>query len=109
VHNVGLVYSFSHAHDEVDETTDFPALWSKIQQHVLAVRVAGVHGDPHTVYPNLYPGQGSLERRMMEVIQRSGWSGPVGVSAGHGADVPTDLRNSVRGVSALHTALSELE
>jgi len=48
--NVGMVYNFSHAVDkDHDDSTNFPALWKRMQPHVVAVNLAGIATDGHSV------------------------------------------------------------
>src|SRR5579871_24913 len=75
--NVGIVYQFIHARDEVDDTVDFPATWQKLKPFVLAVNITGVHAE-REIFPVIYPSQGDLELHMLKTIQISGWKGPVG-------------------------------
>lgn len=111
VKNVGIVYRFIHAHDEVDDTRDFAALWTRIYPDVRVVDLTGLHEGRATIYPILYPSQGDLELEMMRIIQDSGWHGTVGVSGEKGAEVPGDLeinlRNNLIGVDWLASELKQ--
>ncbi len=98
VRDVGIVYNFSHARDEWhDDTRDFPALWHRIQRHVVAVNVTGVRWEGDMVYPS----QGDSELAMMRTIERSGWRGPVGMLAENGGDAEVTLGHYLRGVDWL--------
>ena len=98
VTNVGIVYQFIHAHDEVDDTVNFSAAWKKMQPHVLALNVTGLHAGRASIFPILYPSQGELETQMMKVVAESGWQGPVGLSPEKGGDAEVNLRNNLLGV-----------
>lgn len=98
VTNVGIIYQFIHAHDEVDDTQSFSTVWKRLQPYVLAVNVTGVHAGRIAVYPIIYPSQGDLELHMMSTIQSSGWKGPVGLSPEKGGDAEINLRNNLIGL-----------
>ena len=98
VANVGIVYQFIHAHDEVDDTKDFSAVWKRLQPYVLAVNITGVHAGRTAIYPILYPSQGELEFSMMRTIQDTGWRGPIGLSPEKGGDAEVNLRQNIIGV-----------
>ena len=98
--SVGMVYNFSHAHDgDHNDITDFPAIWARIQSHVVAVNVSGM-GD---VWQNeIWPSQGNHEVAMMKTIQDSGWSGPVGIICENGGgkvDAEVNLTSELKGLA----------
>jgi hypothetical protein len=107
VRNVGIVYQFIHAHDEVDDTTNFPAVWTKIRPYVLAVNVTGVHEGRTAIYPILYPSQGDIEVKMMKAIQDSGWKGPIGLCPEKGGDAEVNLRNNIEGIDWIAAELKQ--
>jgi hypothetical protein len=107
VRNVGIVYQFIHAHDEVDDTEHFESVWREICPFVLAVNVTGLHAGRTEVYPIIYPSQGDLEISMLKVIQDSGWKGPIGLAAEKGGDAEVNLRNNIVGVRWISTELRE--
>src|SRR5690606_9812115 len=75
--NVGIVYNFHHAHDQIDR---FPAILQAIKPHLLAVNLNGMvrHGDRSG--QKIIPlGSGTLELPMLQTLADSGWSGPVGI------------------------------
>jgi sugar phosphate isomerase/epimerase len=98
VSDVGMVYNLSHAHDEVhDDTRDFPALWTRMQPHVVAVNITGMG----PVDQIIYPSQGALELNMMRTIEKSGWKGAVGLIAEKGGDAKVTLKNYMTGLDWL--------
>lgn len=104
VADVGIVYNFSHARDELhDDTVNFPALWKKIQPYVIAVNITGMGSEKRF----LYPSQGDSELEMMRVIQQSGWKGPVGVIGEQGGDAEVTLRNYLIGIDWIAAQLEE--
>jgi sugar phosphate isomerase/epimerase len=102
VHGVGMVYNFSHARDaRHDDSRTFPALWSRIQDHVVEVNVTGMHWEGQEVYPS----QGDAELAMMRVIEASGWRGKIGLIAEKGGDAEVTLRNYLTGLDWLAAEL----
>jgi len=104
VSDVGIVYNFSHARDDLhDDTRNFLPLWKKIKPHVVAVNITGTYFDGTLIYP----GQGDRELEMMRTIQDSGWSGPVGLIAEKGGDAEMTLRNYLVGLDWLSAELKQ--
>jgi len=104
VTNVGMVYNFSHARDELhDDSRHFPELWEKIKDRVVAVNITGMRWEGQIVYPS----QGDSELEMMRVIERSGWKGPVGLIAEKGGDAEVTLRNYLVGLDWLARELQQ--
>jgi len=102
VRDVGIVYNFSHARDELhDDTKDFPALWTSIRPYVVQVNITGVHWEGKLIYPS----QGDSELAMMRTIQSSEWKGPVGLIAEKGGDAEVTLRNYLIGLDWLAAEL----
>src|SRR3954471_5483359 len=75
VTGVGMVYNFSHAHEDI---ADFPAIWKRIQPYVVAVNLTGMGKNGNRLIP---PSQGDKELDMMRTILESHWRGPVGLVA----------------------------
>ena len=104
IKDVGMVYNFSHARDDQhDDSKAFPALWAKIQAHVIAVNVTGMHWEGKEVYPS----QGDSELDMMRTIEGSGWHGPIGLIAEKGGDAEMTLRNYLIGLDWLAAELKQ--
>jgi hypothetical protein len=102
VSDVGIVYNFSHARDDLhDDTRNFPSLWKKIKPYVAAVNITGTYSEGTLIYP----GQGDRELEMMRTIQESGWRGPVGLIAEKGGDAEMTLRNYLVGLDWLSAEL----
>ena len=104
VPDVGMVYNFTHARDKVhDDSKDFKALWSRMQPYVVEVNITGMSVDPHV----LYPSQGDGELEMMQTIQRSGWHGPIGITAEKGGDAESTLKNYLVGLDWLAAEINK--
>jgi len=99
VSNVGMVYNFSHGHGDV---ADFPALWKRMRQHVVAVNVTGMVKDERLIPPS----QGDHELEMLRTIQQSGWRGPLGLIAEQGGDAEVTLGRNLRGLDWLKKELA---
>jgi glucose/arabinose dehydrogenase/cytochrome c2/sugar phosphate isomerase/epimerase len=102
--DVGLVYNFSHARDAFhDDSRGFASLWQRMQAHVVAVNITGMHWDNEHVFPS----QGDSELEMMRVIQESGWQGPIGIIAEKGGDAEVTLANYLKGLNWLAAELRQ--
>jgi sugar phosphate isomerase/epimerase len=104
VNGVGMVYNFSHAHDDLhDDTGNFPPLWKRIKPYVVAVDISGIGPQGE----ELYPSQGDRELEMMRTIQQSGWRGPVALIAEKGGDAEITLRDYRTGLDWLAAELKQ--
>ena len=102
VTNVGMIYNFSHGHEDV---ADFPAIWKRIQPYVRAVNVTGMtkEGEKKIVPPS----QGEFEIPMLRVILDSGWRGPIGLIAEQGGDAEVTLGNNLHGLDWCRKELAQ--
>ncbi|SPE57284.1 Xylose isomerase domain protein TIM barrel [Verrucomicrobia bacterium] len=99
VSGVGMVYNFSHGHEDI---RDFPAIWKRIQPYVVGVNVTGMVMDGRLIPPS----QGDHELGMLRTIQQSGWHGPIGLIAEQGGDAEVTLRNDLHGLEWLRKELA---
>lgn len=103
INDVGMVYNFHHARDEDhDDTLDFRKIWKRIRPHVVAITVSGLRFEGQLAYPS----QGDSEMEMMRIIQESGWTGSVGLTAELGGDAEETLRNYQRGIDWIAAELA---
>jgi sugar phosphate isomerase/epimerase len=96
--NVGIVYNFHHAHEQLG---DFPAAFKAMVPYLTCVNLNGMNKDGPKILPL---GKGSEDRWIIEMIQNSGYLGPIGI-IGHrsDADVEMVLNENMKGlVSLLH-------
>ena len=103
--NVGIVYNFHHGHDDI---ADFPALWRRMQSHVLAINLNGMVRDGERVGRKIVTlGDGEEELALMRVIQTSGWRGLVGI-LDHQPEVDAEvsLRANLAGLRRLRASLA---
>ncbi len=82
VTGVGMVYNFSHARDGFhDDSKNFPELWRKMKDHVVAVNITGMRTDEDVVYSSQgrrragndanYPGE-RLEESALHLVAEKG-------------------------------------
>jgi hypothetical protein len=100
INGTGMVYNFSHGHADV---ANFLAVWKRISPYVVAVNVPGMVMSGRLIAPS----QGDKELEMMQIIQSSGWRGPVGVIAEQGGDAEATLENDLRGLEWLKKELAK--
>lgn len=99
--NVGIVYNFHHGHPHIDR---FSTLFPKMQPHLIALNINGMNrsGNPKI----LGVGKGEVDLEMLNVVTRSGWSGPVGI-LGHRAEMDAEvaLKENLDGLKTLRPRL----
>lgn len=99
--NVGIVYNFHHAHEQMDQ---FPQLLRKMLPHLLAVNINGMK-----LGTKILPvGDGDRELAMLQTLKRSGYRGPVGI-LGHREELDAEesLTLNLNGLKNLLPALGE--
>jgi len=100
--NLGMIYNFSHARDELhDDSKNFTSRWKEIAPYVVEVNITGMRWDNKFAYPS----QGDSELDMMRAIQDSGWTGRIGVIAERGGDAEITLHNYLLGLDWLAAEL----
>jgi hypothetical protein len=74
VQHVGIVYNLHHAHDHI---ADFEQQLAILRPWLLCLNLNGMNDNAQ---PKILPiGDGKHERRLIELILKSGYSGPIGV------------------------------
>lgn len=98
--NVGMVYNFNHAQQQVDR---FPEFYPKILPHLIAVNLAGLKkGDQH-IFPI---GEGDSEKRMIEIVLKSQFKGPIGIiNEDTHPDAEIGLRMNMAGLKGILQSL----
>ncbi len=71
--NVGLVYNFNHAQDQI---TRFPEFYPRILPHLIALNLAGLREGDSRIFPI---GEGGNEQKMISIIWKSSYRGPIGI------------------------------
>jgi len=90
---IGLVYNFHHGHQQIDR---FDALVKTMRPYLWVVNLNGMRPEGPKILPF---GTGTHERKMLQAVLDSGFTGPFGV-LGHvdDADVEVILRGNLRGL-----------
>jgi sugar phosphate isomerase/epimerase len=90
---IGIVYNFHHGHEHIAR---FDAVVKAIRPHLWCVNLNGMRPEGPKILPF---GTGTHERKMLQALLDSGFTGPFGV-LGHvdDADVEEILRGNLRGL-----------
>lgn len=89
---IGIVYNFHHGHEHIAR---FPALVKTIRPWLWVVNLNGMRPEGPKILPF---GTGTDERRMLQAVLDSGFTGPFGVLGHVDADVEETLRGNLRGL-----------
>jgi len=94
--NVGIAYNFHHAHHRIE---DWPALFSVMKPHLLALNINGMRKDGPKI---LGVGKGEHELEMLRVVAASDYHGPIGI-LGHREELDAEvaLRENLAGLKEL--------
>ena len=95
--HVGIVYNLHHGHHHI---RDFAAWLKRMKPYLLCLNLNGMNDGAN---PKILPlGQGRHERRMMEIVAKSGYRGPIGV-LDHRAEVDAEksLSENLEGLKKL--------
>lgn len=92
--NIGIVYNFSHSEEQIQR---FPEFFPKILQYLLAINLTGLKGGyPAVVVP---VGDGNIEERMMNIVWKSKYKGPIGIiNENFAADAKDGLQLNMDGL-----------
>jgi Concanavalin A-like lectin/glucanases superfamily len=103
--NVGSVYNFHHGHGHIDT---FASELQTLKPHLLAVNLNGMTWEGDHAGKKILPlGEGEEELRMMQILQGSGWRGPVGILGHTDEDAEVKLRKELAGLEKLASRLHE--
>lgn len=101
---VGMVYNFHHGHSHI---ASFKELFERMKPHLIALNINGmVVGGPETGRKIIPVGSGDQEKRMIEVVADSGWTGPVGVLCHLDEDAERILRGNLSGIERITEELA---
>ncbi len=103
--NVGAIYNFHHGHAHIDT-------WAQqldhLKPYLLAVNLNGMVWDGDQLGKKIIPlGSGDEELRMLQVLQASGWKGPVGILGHTDEDAELKLRKELAGLERLAPLASQ--
>ena len=103
--NVGIVYNFNHAEEQVDR---FPVFFPKLLPHLIALNIAGLKkGPPGKVVP---VGRGDSEENMIRIIGESGYGGTIGIiNEDTDPDAESGLRINIDGLKTILKSLGYKE
>ena len=94
--NVGLVYNFHHAHEQLDR---LPGLFEWMAPHLMTVNLNGMTPGGEKIQPI---GAGTWDRQMLELVGQSGYSGPIGIlDHRNELDAEESLRENLDGLGKL--------
>lgn len=97
--NVGIVYNLHHGHDHLDR---FPELLAKMKPHLLSLNLNGMTQRGDQVGKKILPlGQGDRDLDLLKAIQKSGWTGPVGILNHTDEDAEGRLLDNLEGLDWL--------
>ena len=102
--NIGIVYNFHHAHEQIDE---FPATLDKMLPYLNTVNLNGMRkGGPKI----LTIGEGDQELQMLQTLQSSGYQGALGIICHiETEDAKVVLKRNLDGLKSLLKSLGEEE
>ena len=99
--HVGIVYNFHHGHRHID---DFAAALDLMKPYLLCINLNGMSKGAKI----LPLGQGQHERAMMQIIQESGYRGPIGIlDHRNKMDAEQSLRQNLEGLKVLLEQLGD--
>jgi sugar phosphate isomerase/epimerase len=97
--NVGIVYNFHHAHAHLDT---FAEQLRVMRPHLLVLNLNGMVRDGDKVGKKIIPlGTGDQELRMLQILNASGWRGPVGIIGHTDEDAEVKLKKELEGLDKL--------
>ncbi|HEX5103530.1 MAG TPA: TIM barrel protein, partial [Pirellulaceae bacterium] len=97
--NVGLVYNQHHGHDHIDR---FEALLQRMKPHLLCLNLNGMTYDGEKKGTKILPlGTGELDLPLLQVIAKSGYTGPIGILNHTDLDAEARLRDNLDGLAWL--------
>lgn len=104
VNDIGIVYNFHHAHQQID---DFSKLVRQMKPYLLAVNLNGMRKEGPKILPI---GQGNKEKEMLKILKDSGYQGSLGI-IGHteGEDVRVVLARNLSGLRSILKSMGEDE
>lgn len=99
--HVGIVYNFHHAHDRIG---DFSKALAEVQPYLFCLNLNGMNRDAK---PKILPiGQGEFEKRMIEIVRKSNYQGPIGIlDHREEIDAEVSLRENLQGLGRLRAEL----
>jgi len=103
--HVGIVYNLHHGHEHIG---DFAEQLALLQPYLLCLNLNGMNDNAQ---PKILPiGQGQHDKEMIDLIQRSGYEGPIGI-IDHREELDSEesLRQNLTGLKAVLEKLGDKE
>jgi glucose dehydrogenase/sugar phosphate isomerase/epimerase len=97
--NVGIVYNQHHGHDHLER---FESLLNRMKPYLVALNLNGMttQGDKHG--KKILPlGQGDRDLELLRIIQKSGWTGLIGILNHTDEDAEARLKDNLDGLDWL--------
>ncbi len=94
--NVGIVYNFHHAHEEIGQ---FEKIMKQMKPYLLCVNLNGMNDNAEPKI--LQIGRGKHDEAMIKAILSSGYRGPIGVIGHTQDDVRERLTQNLNGLERL--------
>jgi hypothetical protein len=102
MNNIGLVYNFNHAQDQIDR---FPNFFPTIVPYLLALNLAGLKKGDRRIYPI---GEGDSEQEMIRIVRNSNYAGPIGIiNEDTHPDAETGLKMNMTGLKNILVSLGD--
>ena len=103
VDNVGIVYNQHHCHPRLEM---FEADLQSMLPHLLCLNLNGTTKDGDKKGMKILPlGEGELDVRLLQIIKKSGYDGPVGIIGHTQDDVELRLKDNLNGLEWLRPQL----
>jgi sugar phosphate isomerase/epimerase len=95
--HVGIVYNLHHGHGHID---DFGQVLALMKPYLLCLNLNGMNDNAQ---PKILPvGSGQHDRELLEIIVKSGYSGPIGILDHRGElDAEESLEQNLEGLAKL--------
>jgi len=103
--HVGIVYNLHHGHEHI---ADFAEVLKLMKPYLLCLNLNGMNTGAK---PKILPlGQGQHDRKLLEIIVKSGYRGPIGI-LDHRGDVDTEksLQENLDGLKQLLAEMGDRE
>jgi putative heme-binding domain-containing protein len=99
IRDVGMVYNLHHGHDHLD---GFAERLARMMPYLKALNLNGMDRGGDRVGRKILPlGHGALDLELLRIIQKSGYSGPIGILGHTQDDAEERLRDNLDGLDWL--------
>lgn len=103
--NVGIVYNQHHGHGHIE---GFEALIKRMLPHLICLNLNGMDPGGDRVGRKILPlAAGSEDTRLLRIIRKSGYSGPIGILNHTSEDAEARLLDNLDGLRAVLNAIEK--